>query len=391
MFLDRLGYLEETFFTFSFSPIYDESGHIAGLFHPVTETTGKIISQRRTRTLRDMAERATRAQTLDEGLALTAQALSGAGPDLPFVLFYKLDQAGRIAHLSAQTGLAPGGPASPAQVDLTADPAGWPLLQVATDGRAILVEDVRSRFPELVCGPYPEPIAAAFVQPIRLPVHERPVCLMVAGVSTRLPLNEAYHSFYELLANAVTTVIANATAYQAERQRAEALAAIDRAKTAFFSNVSHEFRTPLTLLLGPLEALLSEQELESGARERLLEMQRSALRLLRLVNTLLDFARIEAGRHSARFAPTDLALYTADLASTFRSTLEKAGLCFTVDCAPLPAPIYVDRDMWEKIIMNLLSNAFKFTFEGNISVQLAPAPEGVRLSVQDTGTGIPRH
>jgi hypothetical protein len=110
MFLDRLGYLEETFFTFSFSPIYNKSGRVAGLFHPVTETTGKIISQRRTRTLRDMAERATRAQSLDEGLALTAQALSEAGPDLPFMLFYKLDQAGHIAHLSAQTGLVPGGP-----------------------------------------------------------------------------------------------------------------------------------------------------------------------------------------------------------------------------------------------------------------------------------------
>jgi signal transduction histidine kinase len=170
----------------------------------------------------------------------------------------------------------------------------------------------------------------------------------------------------------------------------EQLERVDQMKTEFFSNVSHEFRTPLTLLLGPLETLLSEHAIGPEVLERLLQMQRNALRLLRLVNTLLDFSRMEVGRHSARFAPTDLARYTADLASAFRSALEKAGLSFTVDCPPLPAPIYVDRDMWEKIVMNLLSNALKFTFEGEVSMRLAPAQGGARLTVKDTGTGIPR-
>jgi signal transduction histidine kinase len=170
----------------------------------------------------------------------------------------------------------------------------------------------------------------------------------------------------------------------------EQLGRVDQMKTEFFSNVSHEFRTPLTLLLGLLETLLSEHALGPEVLEQLLQMQRNALRLLRLVNTLLDFSRMEVGRHSARFASTDLARYTADLASAFRSALEKAGLSFTVDCPPLSAPLYVDRDMWEKIVMNLLSNALKFTFEGEVSVRLAPAQGGARLTVKDTGTGIPR-
>ncbi len=167
------------------------------------------------------------------------------------------------------------------------------------------------------------------------------------------------------------------------------LGQLDRMKTEFFSNVSHEFRTPLTLLLGPLETLLSANAGPPETLELLRQMQRNAIRLLRLVNTLLDFSRIEAGKHSARFAPTDLARYTSDLASAFRSTFEKAGLSFTVECPPLPEPIHVDRSMWEKIVMNLLSNALKFTFEGGVSVSLASTPGGARLTVADTGTGIP--
>lgn len=169
----------------------------------------------------------------------------------------------------------------------------------------------------------------------------------------------------------------------------EQLGQLDKMKTEFFSNISHEFRTPLTLLLGPLELLLSEMVFDEEVRASLKQMHRNGLRLLRMVNALLELSRMEAGRHSARFALTDLARYTVDLASSFRSAFEQAGLFFTVDCPPLPEPIYVDRDMWEKIIMNLISNALKFTFEGGVTLRLLPLPDGgVCLTVKDTGIGI---
>ena len=185
--------------------------------------------------------------------------------------------------------------------------------------------------------------------------------------------------------------VADARAYEAERRRAEALAELDRAKTAFFSNVSHEFRTPLTLMLGPVEDALADADepLPPGQRERLETAHRSGLRLLKLVNTLLDFSRIEAGRARASYEPTDLAALTAELASNFRSACEKAGLRLVVDCPPLPEPVFVDRDMWEKVVLNLVSNAFKFTLEGEIVVRLGPVGGAAELAVRDTGTGIP--
>jgi len=186
-------------------------------------------------------------------------------------------------------------------------------------------------------------------------------------------------------------LIREQAAREEERQRAEALAELDRAKTIFFSNVSHEFRTPLTLLLAPLQDALSDSvnPLAPPHRERLELAHRNAMRLLKLVNTLLDFSRIEAGWMEAVYEATDLALLTTELASVFRSAIERAGLRLIVDCPPLPEPVYVDRQMWEKIILNLLSNAFKFTFEGEIAIRLHPANDHhVTLQVQDTGTGI---
>src|SRR5690606_32860290 len=184
---------------------------------------------------------------------------------------------------------------------------------------------------------------------------------------------------------------ANARALEAERARAETLAELDRAKTAFFSNVSHEFRTPLTLMLGPLEDLLAgaTDPLTPSQRGTLEVTHRNALRLLKLVNSLLDFSRIEAGRTEASYERTDLAELTADLASSFRSAIERAGLRFIVDTPPLPQPVYVDREMWEKIVLNFLSNAFKFTLEGEIAVTLRAVDDAVELEVRDTGVGIP--
>jgi PAS domain S-box-containing protein len=390
MFLDRHGYLEETFFTFGFSPILGERGTVAGLFHPVTETTSKMVAQRRTRTLRDLAARAINARSMNDGLQMAAEVIAEAEFDVPFVLFYGIDPAGGSAELLAWSGLPAGGPASPRTLDLD-DGTGWPIARVFSTRASLLVDDVAQLYPGLSCGPYPDPVAQAYILPITPPGHSRPVCAMVAGLSTRLPRDEAYRSFFELLAAAVTTVIVNAIAIQVERQRAEAFAAIDRAKTTFFNNVSHEFRTPLTLLLGPIEDELSELTTQSppARRERLEAAHRNSLRLLRLVNTLLDFARIEDGRTQARYELTDLGTLTAELAGNFRSACERAGLHLIVDCPVTSEPVYVDHDLWEAIVLNLLSNAFKFTSKGEIAVSVACRDGLAQLAVRDTGIGVP--
>ncbi len=173
-----------------------------------------------------------------------------------------------------------------------------------------------------------------------------------------------------------------------ERMRADALAELARAKIAFFGNVSHEFRTPLTLMLGPTEdALRSPGHSLSG--EALDMVHRNALRLMKLVNSLLDFSRLEAGRTQVSFEPMDLAAQTVELASVFGAAVERAGLTLTVECPALPEALYVDREMWEKIVLNLLSNALKHTFDGGIRIALRWCEDHAELSVSDSGVGIP--
>ncbi len=171
----------------------------------------------------------------------------------------------------------------------------------------------------------------------------------------------------------------------------ESLAALDRAKTTFFSNVSHEFRTPLTLMLGPLEEIQEEarEQLSPERRELLATARRNGLRLLKLVNTLLNFSRLEADRAQTSYQSTDLARFTSEIASAFDSAMKNAGLRFSVECLPIAEPVYVDRDMWEKIVLNLLSNAYKFTFEGDVVLTLKSVDDAIELQVRDTGVGIP--
>ncbi|HRI51099.1 MAG TPA: response regulator, partial [Pseudomonadota bacterium] len=311
--------------------------------------------------------------------------------DLRLFLCYLVDDSGRTTRLVAKTGLPAGTHVSPREVGLrTGAPSPWPLAGVVRGGQAQQVGEVAARLTGFAVGPYPELPRTAFALPLRLPGQERPAGVMVAGLSARLGLSEQYRGFIDLVAASVSNALANARAHEAERRKAEVLAELDRAKTAFFSNVSHEFRTPLTLMLGPLEDELGEREqpLPPARRERIETAHRNSLRLLKLVNGLLDFSRIEAGRAQALFEPTDLATLTAELASSFRSAIERGGLTLSVSCPALPAPIYVDREMWEKIVLNLLSNAFKHTFSGGITVQLAALDGAVQLTVADTGVGI---
>ena len=390
IFLERHGFVEECFFTFSFSPIRDEAGRVGGLFHPVIEMTTKMLGERRTRALRDLAARTSNAKTVTEALTRSAEALAAYDLDLPFVLLYALNATGDAARLVGSTGLPPDEVSMPVDWE-SLDRCEWPLSDVSQMGSAVLVNDVTRRIGPRPSGPFAEPTNVALAFPIIPPGAERPTAVLIAGISARLKLDEAYRGFYDLLASGVTTSVATARACEEARERAEALAELDRVKTAFFSNVSHEFRTPLTLMLGPVEELLARDaaSMVPSEREQLQVVHRNARRLQRLVNSLLDFSRIEAGRALAAYEPTDLAGFTADLASNFRSACEKGGVRLTVDCEPLPEPVFVDRTMWETIVLNLLSNAFKFTFEGSITVSLRQDDRAVTLRVQDTGTGIP--
>jgi len=316
MFLDRNGYLEETFFTFSFSPIRDEGGNIAGLFHPVTETTAQMINERRTRALRDLAGVTTKARSADEACQLASSVLTEYPLDLPFSLIYLCDEDGTQLSLKGATGLRPESKAAPncivlSEGELTS--SIWPAASTAESMQPTLLTDLESRFDRLCCGPYPEGLKAAMLLPISGSGTKQLAGLMIAGISTRRPLDDNYRGFLDLLAASVATALSHARAYEEERKRAEALAAIDKAKTAFFSNVSHEFRTPLTLMIGPLESILNaDGAVSSQVREQVETAHRNSLRLLKLVNSLLDFSRIEAGRIRALYEPVDLSSLTED-------------------------------------------------------------------------------
>ncbi|WP_240359004.1 ATP-binding protein [Pyxidicoccus trucidator] len=388
--LDRHGFTEECYFICSYSPIRDESAGVGGVLVTVTETTDRVLGERRLRTLRDLAARAGAVKREDEAWREAAQALQGNPFDVPFALLYRLEETGAQPHLMATAGWGED-TAAPPRSGTNPDSPTWPFVEAAATQSAQLVSDVRARFGELPGGTWPEAPHSAWVLPISRPGAEGPYGFLVAGLSARRPLDDDYRGFLGLVADHIATAVSNARAYEEEQQRAEALAELDRAKTAFFSNVSHEFRTPLTLMLGPVEDGLADarEPLPPGQRERQELVRRNGLRLQKLVNTLLDFARIEAGRAQVSFVPTDLAGLTRDLASTFDSAMATADLKLVVECPALPEAVHVDPVMWEKIVLNLVSNAFKFTFQGEIRIALKWLGGRVELTVQDTGTGIP--
>jgi signal transduction histidine kinase len=386
LFLERHGYSEETYHTFSYSPLTDDAGHVAGNFCVVTEETERVIGERRLGALRLLAAALAAAKTEVDVFAGVEAAIAADPRDIPFSLIYTFSMADASAERAARTGIA--GDHAAAGPVFAADNTIWPFADLLAGSGAVTIDT--SRVPQpLPAGPWQKPPAQALVLPITPQGHGRPAAAFVVGLNPYRQLDAAYRSFLELFAGQIAAGLANARAYAEERRRADALAAVDRAKTVFFSNVSHEFRTPLTLMLGPTQDALAAGGALTGPE---LDMvYRNQLRLLKLVNSLLDFSRAEAGRTQATYHAVDLATLTADLASTFRSAVERAGLRLDVDCPPLPAPVFVDPQMWEKIVLNLLSNAFKFTFDGGIRVALRGGADGATLIVEDTGVGIPQH
>ena len=391
LFLQRSGYTEETYHTFSYSPLFDDSGRASGMLCVVTEETHRVLSERRMAVLRDLAAGLANCNNAAELFHIAERTLTKARRDFPFALAYLLDEGSSVARLVLSSGIAAGSEIAPQTIDSLATNGSWPIGSVLKQGEGLVLENLEKRYADLPKGPWAKPPGRAILLPLIQVGSNTPAGIFIAGINPFRPFGDTFRSFAELFAGQLTAAIGNVHAYQAERRRAEALAELDRAKTTFFSNVSHEFRTPLTLMLGPLIDTLSEQNgpLSRPIAEELTVVHRNGLRLLKLVNTLLDFSRIEARRVEASFVPTDLPAFTSELASAFRSATEKAGLTLTIDTPALDELAYVDRDMWEKIVLNLISNAFKFTLSGGITIRTRETGGSVHLSVQDTGTGVP--
>ncbi|MCY1145514.1 SpoIIE family protein phosphatase [Actinoplanes sp. Pm04-4] len=374
LFLERSGYREETYHTFSYSPLRDDEGALVGMLCVVSEDTERVIGQRRMATLRDLGSDPSVVRTEQQTLAFTGAQLGRNLHDLPFTLTYLFENDG--VRLAEATGIAADHP--------VARPETWPTDAVAR-GESVVVP-LEGDLPH---GDWDEPPTEALLVPL-LQQGDSPYGFMVAALNRYRALDDGYRGFVELTAGHVAAGIASARSYQAQQRRAEELAELDRAKTAFFSNISHEFRTPLTLIMGPLEELLTRADLtDEGVRAELDVIHRNGLRLGKLVNALLDFSRLEAGRMQARFEPVDLANATAELASVFRSAVERTGLTFEVDTPPLAEPVYLDRGMYEKIVLNLLSNALKFTFTGGVRIGVREEAGAAVVTVTDTGVGVP--
>ncbi|HEY2734666.1 MAG TPA: ATP-binding protein, partial [Polyangiales bacterium] len=385
LFLVRSGYPEETYHTFSYSPAPgDAPGEIAGLFCTVIEETERVISERRIALLHRFGSSLSQTQTPEDVFAAVEHVLSPNARDLPFSFTYLFEDDEISARCVSQTNFDAPHPAVPARIVL-GEKSSWPFASVLASGTSVVIElSADYTWPS---GAWEKPPTHAILMPIAQQGQMRPAGVFVAGVNPHRPLDGGLRNFIELFVGQLGAGLSNAGAYEEQRKRAEALAEIDRTKTAFFSNVSHEFRTPLTLMLGPTEDALASPERSLHGAE-LETVHRNELRLLKLVNALLDFSRIEAGRIQASYVSTDLTALTVDLASTFRSAVERAGLRFEVACDTLPEPIFIDHDMWEKIVLNLLSNALKFTFEGSIAISLRWRDDHAELSVRDSGVGI---
>ena len=354
LFLERMGFPEETYHTFSYSPVPDDKGAIGGMLCVVTEDTERTIGERRLRTLRELSARTNEeTKSVEETCRITAR---DSRVPIPMTCRSRccicwMPQTGRLT--SRQS---PASSVRPRPVL-----AVWNWAPHKTRGRLSVVRHTGaalewSDLPRHGRSPSSGSMAGA-AQAGRGVAGRQTRTGAAYGVSGRRASARVVHStkaiegFLDMLAAQVASAIGNARAYEEERKRAEALAELDRAKTIFFSNVSHEFRTPLTLMLDPLVEALRDpvSTTDPAHKERLEFAYRNSRRLLKLVNSLLDFSRIEGGRMEASYEPTDVATVTAELAGVFRSAMEQARLILHVDCsaalgAGLCRPRHVGKD-----------------------------------------------
>ena len=390
--LDRNGYPEECYFTFSYNPIYLMGEVVGGVFNTVTETTPKVLAQRRLDLVRLLGSvSATQAGTMADTCRAMLDLLATTRQSVPFAVALLVDDQDGRPHGVGAYGLAADAWSLGMSADGFDDEAAV-IERVLSTGTPQVLTGLRARYSWAIL---PGPIGPlvpdeAMIVPLTLARGSVRVGALVLGITPYLRLNEEYRSFLTLIGGQMGVALTDTQAYQVEQQRVRELADQDLAKMEFFQNVSHELRTPLTLLLAPLQDVLDAPgAVLEQYREQLQAVLLAAERLRRMVNALLDFAQSVADVLQPHLAPVDISALTAETASMFRSTAEHAGLRFDVT-TPEAAPVIaeVDASMWTTIVTNLIGNAVKFTRHGGVTVTVHATGRNAALTVTDTGIGI---
>ncbi|KAK4687012.1 hypothetical protein P7C73_g3098, partial [Tremellales sp. Uapishka_1] len=442
----------EMYHSWMWVPVVQEDGSFGGLWNATIDTTKKVLAERRLIPVREMGERTSIARTMKELDEAVIEILSANPKDVPFAALYHVERSENdertarqvvatksdtlysnvILRLGGCVGIPDKHPSTPSTLRMSitsrsrdfrspgnaafstallsptmshssesAHPGEnvdshfgaamkhWPIKEALETKRLVLVEDCSSLIKDFPVRVWDELPDAAVVVPIANDSDEGvPHAVLVVGLSVRRPFDDDYEAFIHVLRLQLASGLAAVRSYEAERQMIDELGQLDRAKSLLFSNISHELRTPLTLVSGPLDDLLRETP-EGPRRESLVMARRNVRRLTRLVSTLMDVSRLEAGRLKGSFHPVVLGVFTRDLAALFRAAIEKNKLSFVVDCDTSRQNTFVDPEHWEKIVFNLIGNALKYTMQGHIHVNLTYGANEAVFSVGDSGVGIP--
>ncbi|WWC68787.1 uncharacterized protein I206_102722 [Kwoniella pini CBS 10737] len=426
--------LMEHYHSWRYVPIAGKDGSILGIFNQSTETTEKVLQDRRLTSSRDLSERMLIVRSMDEYFPALSEVLEENPKDAPFFMCYKIQQIESNANhvqieatLQTKVGVPEGHPSVHERLSFTLPPTRtkanfgpnvdrmssptlsaisalssgsgrichvtsdghqWPILKALTTRQCVIVDDCSELIEGFEIRQWDELPFAAIVIPICSDGSiEVPDAVMVMGLNVRRPFDTEYDEWIHAIRSQLVSSLSTVKAAEAEQRMEEDNARMERAKAAWFRGAAHDLRSPLTLIAGPLSDLLDDNP-TATQRAALTTAQRNIDRLMRLVNALMDFSRLEAGRMAGRFLPTDLGEFILELAALFRPAVERLGIQYTIDVEPSDQLVYIDPTLFETVLSNIIGNALKYTEQGSITVQLRYT-DHAEISVVDTGVGIP--
>lgn len=384
---NRQGFVEEAYFTFSHSPIYDEAGAVGGIFVTALETTAAVLQQRRLALLSHLTAQTALSEHPAEAAQHLMAALATNQADIPFALLYAHAPPDPQAQLHAWFGLPAGEPTAPATL-----PAGqaaahsWPLADVLRSGQPLLVENLPARFETWPVGTAVESPTRALLLPLHTAATGSPTPVLILGLSARLPLDEAYHVFLNLVADYAGRALARVAILHEARRLNQALRQANAALDSFVHIAAHDLKGPANNLAQLMDAY--HEEAPGPGQNHLLALVEQEV--LRLTGTIQGLVQVLHSQHSAAAELVSLAEVYATVQAGVAELLRQQQGHLTADFAAAPTA-HFSRIYLESILKNLISNALKYRDPARaplVQVRSYQQQGATVLTVTDNGRGV---